>query len=143
MDDCGLSFMWNDQVPIDKFLLKTTIRQKLSDQFIQHWFSQINNTSRGEIYSLFKNEFQLESYLLELTQGERINITKSDVQTFNFQLKRGDGQVFLKKIERVIFVNQVLEMNFTFYLNVNTLKSKNSDLSIYRLITLQTPVKVK
>ena len=58
MNDCGLSFKWNDQVSIDKFLLKTTIRQKLSDQFIQHWFSQINNTSRGEFYSLFKNEFQ-------------------------------------------------------------------------------------
>ena len=70
MDDCGLSFMWNDQVPIDKFLLKTTIRQKLSDQFIQHCFSQINNASRGEFYSLFKNEFQLESYLIKLTQGE-------------------------------------------------------------------------
>ena len=52
MDDCGLKLMWNDQVPIDKFLLKTTIRQKLSDQFIQHCFSQINNTSRGEFYSL-------------------------------------------------------------------------------------------
>ena len=70
MDDCGLSFMWNDQVPIDKFLLKTTIRQKLSDQFIQHCFSQINNASRGEFYSLFKNEFQLKSYLIKLTQGE-------------------------------------------------------------------------
>ena len=76
MDDCGLKLMWNDQVPIDKCLLKTTIRQKLSDQFLQHWFSQINNTSRGEFYSLFRNEFQLESYLLKLTQGERINITK-------------------------------------------------------------------
>ena len=61
MDDCGLSFMWNDQVPIYKFLLKTTIRQKVSDQFIQHCFSQINNTSRGEFNSLFKNEFQLAS----------------------------------------------------------------------------------
>jgi hypothetical protein len=70
MDDCGLSFMWNDQVPIDTFLLKTTIRQKLSDQCIQHCFSQINNASRGEFYSLFKNEFQLESYLLKLRQGE-------------------------------------------------------------------------
>jgi hypothetical protein len=26
MDDCDLSFMWNDQVPIDTFLLKATIR---------------------------------------------------------------------------------------------------------------------
>ena len=89
MDDCGLSFMWNDQVPIDKFLLKTTIRQKLSDQFIQHWFSQINNISRGEFYSLFKNEFQLESYLLKLTQCERINITKFRCSNIKFPIETG------------------------------------------------------
>lgn len=89
MDDCGLSFMWNDQVPMDKFLLKTTIRQKLSDQFIQHWFSQINNTSRGEFYSLFKNEFQLESYLLKLTQGERINITKFRCSNIKYPIETG------------------------------------------------------
>ena len=89
MNDCGLSFMWNDQVSIDKYLLKTTIRQKLNDQFIQHWFSQINNTSRGEFYSLFKNEFQLESYLLKLTQGERINITKFRCSNIKFPIETG------------------------------------------------------
>ena len=46
LDDCGLSFIWNDQVPINRLLLKSIVRQKLNDQFIQNWFSQINNTSR-------------------------------------------------------------------------------------------------
>ena len=89
MDECSLSFMWNDQVTIDTFLLKTTIRQKLSDQFIQHWFSQINNTSRGQFYSLFKNEFQLESYLLKSTQGERINIAKFRCSNIKFPIETG------------------------------------------------------
>jgi hypothetical protein len=89
MDDCGLSCMWNDQVTIDTFLLKTTIRQKLSDQFIQHWFSQINNTSRGQFYSLFKDEFHLESYLFKSTQGERINITKFRCSNIKFPIETG------------------------------------------------------
>ena len=65
LDDCGLSFIWNDQIPINRLLSKSIVRQKLNDQFIQNWFSQINNTSKGEFYSLFKEEFQLESYLLK------------------------------------------------------------------------------
>ena len=63
-DDCGLSFIWNDQIHIDRISLKTLVKQKINDQFIQSLFSHKHNSSRGEFYSLFKNEFQLESYLL-------------------------------------------------------------------------------
>jgi hypothetical protein len=34
-DDCGLSFIWNDQIPINRLLSKSIVRQKLNDQFIQ------------------------------------------------------------------------------------------------------------
>jgi hypothetical protein len=40
----------------------------LQDQFIQSWFSDMNKSSRGQFYSLFKNEFKLEPYLLKLSQ---------------------------------------------------------------------------
>ena len=75
-DYCGLSFIWNDQIPKNRLLLKSIVRQKLNDKFIQNWVSQINNTSRGELYSLFKEEFQLESYLLKLNTCDRIQISK-------------------------------------------------------------------
>jgi hypothetical protein len=39
--------------------------------------------------SLFKNEFQLESYLLKLTQGERINITKFRCSNIKFPIETG------------------------------------------------------
>jgi hypothetical protein len=48
-----------------------------------NWVSQINNTSRGEFYSLFKEEFQLESYLLKLNTCDRIQISKLVSVNFN------------------------------------------------------------
>ena len=53
-DDCGLSFIWDDQLTIEKKTLKVVISAQLEGQFIQHWFSQMNNSSRGIFYSQFK-----------------------------------------------------------------------------------------
>jgi hypothetical protein len=38
-DDTGLSFIWNDQIPMERNVLKNLISSKLNDQFIQKWFS--------------------------------------------------------------------------------------------------------
>ena len=65
-DECGLSFIWQDQIPFDRKLLKKTFLQILKDQFIQKWISQMNNSSRGEFYSEYKKEFGLEKYLIVL-----------------------------------------------------------------------------
>jgi hypothetical protein len=46
--------------------LKFIVKQNLTDQYIQNWFNQIENSSRGEFYGIFKNEFNLEKYLLKL-----------------------------------------------------------------------------
>jgi hypothetical protein len=46
--------------------LKFIVKQNLTDQYIQNWFNQIENSSRGEFYGIFKNEFNLEKYLLKI-----------------------------------------------------------------------------
>jgi hypothetical protein len=56
-DDTGLSFIWNDQIPMERNVLKNLISSKLNDQFIQKWFSQTNNSSRGLFYSEYKRGF--------------------------------------------------------------------------------------
>jgi hypothetical protein len=38
-------------------LLQVTVKQMLTDEFIQNWY-------RGEFYGFFKEEFGLENYLL-------------------------------------------------------------------------------
>jgi hypothetical protein len=51
-DECGLSFIWNDQTHMNRNVLKSVLKQKLLDQYIQHWFQQINSSSRGEFYGI-------------------------------------------------------------------------------------------
>ena len=57
----GLNYLWNQQVQ-----LKCIVKQNLTDQYIQNWFNQIENSSWGKLYGIFKNEFNLEKYLLKL-----------------------------------------------------------------------------
>jgi hypothetical protein len=53
-----------------------TVKQKLTDQFIQKWYNLIATSSRGNLYGQFKMEFKLENYLLKLSPNERALITK-------------------------------------------------------------------
>ena len=52
------------------------LRQKLVDQFIQSWFSNICNSSSGEFHSSFKNEYYLEPYLRNLNKANRFLMCK-------------------------------------------------------------------
>jgi hypothetical protein len=56
---------------ISRGTLKFIVKQNLTVQYIQNWFNQIENSSRGEFYDIFKNEFNLEKYLLKLLPHER------------------------------------------------------------------------
>ena len=71
-DENGLSLIWNDQIPIKNDLLKSIVKQRSFDQFIQTWFSQMNNSTRAELYGSFKKEFKLEPYRLRLIKSEHI-----------------------------------------------------------------------
>jgi hypothetical protein len=73
-DEIGLSFIWNDQIHIKKDLLKSIVKEKLFDQLIQTWFSQMNNSTRAELYGSFKNEFKLEPYLMRLKRKNQVFI---------------------------------------------------------------------
>jgi hypothetical protein len=55
----GLNYLWNQQQPVHSVQLKFIVKQNLTDQYIQNWFNQIENSSRGEFYGIFKNEFNL------------------------------------------------------------------------------------
>ena len=74
---------------MSKELLKTILKQKLVDQFIQHWFSQINNASRGEFYGIFKNEFNLEPYLVRLQPSDRIYMCKFRCSNLKLPIETG------------------------------------------------------
>ena len=53
--------------------LKHTIKRILCDQYLQQWYSEKCNSSRGINYRMFKHDFKLENYLLKLsTKNARI-----------------------------------------------------------------------
>jgi hypothetical protein len=54
LDDTGFSNIWNSQQNITINFLKTTVKQRLQDQFIRKWFSDIDNASRGNSIHILK-----------------------------------------------------------------------------------------
>jgi hypothetical protein len=60
---CSLNYLWNQQQPVHSVQLKFIVKQNLTDQYIQNCFNQIENSSRGEFYGIFKNEFNLEKII--------------------------------------------------------------------------------
>jgi hypothetical protein len=58
-------------------------------QFIQKWHSDINNSSRGQFYSGFKNDFFLENYLLRLSEYNRKWITKFRTSNLRLPIETG------------------------------------------------------
>jgi hypothetical protein len=41
----GLNYLWNQQQPVHLVQLKFIFKQNLTDQYIQNWFNQIENSS--------------------------------------------------------------------------------------------------
>jgi len=97
LDDTGFSNIWNSQQNININFLKTTVKQRLQDQFIQKWFSDIDNASRGEFYSHLKKKNILEPYLLRLQRGIRTVICKLRTCNTKFPIETGRRQRVPKK----------------------------------------------
>ena len=63
-NSCGLSYVWQNQGQnVNAKLISCIIRQNLQDQFIQQWYSDVNNSSKGQVYRIFKQSFGMENYL--------------------------------------------------------------------------------
>jgi hypothetical protein len=41
----GLNYLWNQQQPVHSVQLKFIVKQNLTDQYIQNWFNQIENSN--------------------------------------------------------------------------------------------------
>ena len=84
LNDTGFSEYWNNQLFLNHNVVEILVQQRLKDQFIQKWFSDIVNSSKGQLYSSFKNEFCLEPYLVRLPHMNRLLICK--LRTSNLKL---------------------------------------------------------
>jgi hypothetical protein len=101
-NEVGLGYIFQNQVG---YFDKNMVKQILWYQFIQKWHSDINNSSRGQFYSGFKNDFFLENYLLRLSEYNKKWITK--FRTSNLRLPIETGRwynLILKNISQSDFI---------------------------------------
>lgn len=56
LDKCGLSNLWCDHESYhyNSSWIKTTINQRLRDQFLQKWHNDIQESTKGVIYRIYK-----------------------------------------------------------------------------------------
>jgi len=86
-DSIGLSFIFSNQMPVNENWINVNIKQILVDQCGQNWRSQIANSSRGNFYSIFKQDFCLEPYIFN--QQHRNFITKFRVSNMKLPIETG------------------------------------------------------
>lgn len=60
---CGFSNVWSEQNAVNVKWLSAIVKQRLQDQYIQKWSSEIHNSSKGQIYKIFKKNFSYENYI--------------------------------------------------------------------------------
>ena len=64
LDECGLSYMWLEQSCENVNWTKAIVEQRLKDQFLQNWHSELNGMSSCDFYCQIKDSIMLEKYLL-------------------------------------------------------------------------------
>lgn len=64
--NCGFSGIWDAQFVESPKWLVQSIKQKAKDLYINEWYNTINESSSCVNYRLFKENFNLENYLLKL-----------------------------------------------------------------------------
>lgn len=88
-DNIGMSEIWDNVNFYTLNALKDIVKQRLQDQFIQKWFSDTDNSSRGKYYSNFKTEFCFEPYLIRLKEASRLYICKARTCNLKIPIETG------------------------------------------------------
>ena len=66
MNDTGFCNIWIRQEMSESTWLNVNIKQRLLDQYIQKWGSDVDIGVKCYNYRLFKTEFMFENYLIDL-----------------------------------------------------------------------------
>ena len=89
LDTTGHSYLWLNQKLISVKSIHKLIKHILIDQFKQTWFSQLQNSSRSKMYSLFKENTDLERYLITLPHSLRLTMLHFRLSNHRFPVEIG------------------------------------------------------
>ena len=118
LDECGLSYVWNNQYFVSATWLYNNVKQILIDQFKQIWHSNLQNSSKALNYRMFKEKLEIGKYFEKL-DVRSIRLCRFRTRTIHYQLKRAGGKTLQEKIGNVYCVILViLETSFTTFFHV-------------------------
>ena len=91
LNSTGFNDIWSFQLvsTVSRQSFKNIIKQRLHDQFIQKWFHDIEISSRGQAYLLYKSQFSFEPYLLKLNCTERNYLCKFRTSNLKLPIETG------------------------------------------------------
>jgi hypothetical protein len=89
LDNLGLNYLWLTQSVSNTNWLKTTIKQRISDQFYQNWHSSVSNSPKSLFYRIVKHNLNLENYLVLLPKRLSIPITKLRLGNHQLPIEKG------------------------------------------------------
>ena len=89
-DNCGMSNIWQNQYA-DKWVVKS-IEQKLNDQFMQDCLAEINMSSKGLCYRIFKSDIAFEKYLSKLSDNNIYQLCKFRCGSHRLPVETGRWQ---------------------------------------------------
>ena len=75
LNNLGLTFLWQRQ-SVTENVFKRMIKQRLKDQYLQSWNENVHANNVCYNYRMFKSDFRLEPYLIELERPLRYNLMK-------------------------------------------------------------------
>ena len=89
LDGAGFSYVWLNPANVDPQQLCTELKERLTDQYTQHWQSELKDTT-GKLrsYKLIKEDLKRESYL-ELLPYIKVPVARLRTSTHPLRIKTG------------------------------------------------------
>ena len=93
--------MWDSNGVFSFEWFKHTIKQRICDQFVQKWDSNVFSSPKGFFYRIIKENFCFEKYLDLLDPSDRIGLCR--FRTCNSRLP----MVWHRKIRKKMYIVQL------------------------------------
>ena len=88
LEQHGLGYVWYSQT--ESQIPFSIIKQRIMDTYKQKWYTEINNSSRLEAYSIFKHDFEQEKYLNCIPENKyKIALTRLRTSSHNLFIETG------------------------------------------------------
>lgn len=106
LDDTGFTYLWNN-VSLSNVQIQNVI-QRIYDQYLQQWFSDLRTQPKLETYCLLKTDFEPEKYISCVkNENHRISLTRFRCSAHNLLIEEGRH----RNIERNLRICTKCNMN--------------------------------